>query len=721
MKTASLVLLLVPLMALAVAGTTTAIEQPAAEGRKVELQPPGITIGPAQNQAQTLRHPVWGEVVPPDVPRTANAGTENRSREEGGPVVKLSGALVPGGFVSFFTSSADGQTVVYAANQDAVNVTQLYSVPIGGGVPTQLSAIPTGFCTADPSIACTPPLDAVCGALTTCPAYAGVGATSGLISSAGTRVVYLADQDTRDLVEFYSVPIGGGASTKLNAFPLTTPATWGLNSDGATAVYFGISASGNVELYGVPIAGPAASSVQLSSAGLNASGNVDGVFLVPGGARILYFADQDPLNDDIFDLYTVPIGGPNTAAIKLNSPPAFSGVTFAVQSPDNSRVVYTADEDTAGRIEIYSVPALGPSGTAVKLNVALPAGADVVAYAISPDSSHVSWAADATTDQQFETFSRVIDGTSPENPLSGPMTPGGSVGAINISPDSLWTVFQGDVLTDQEFELFSAPTDGSAGFMLLHDTPAPGEGPGVFTGSGTPVYRGRAIYPLFHSTGLPELFSVPVDGTQAPLMLNNTAPAGGGLFNGFIPNNGNLALMGFAGFVDTVGVVDGYTVPISRSQPPRKFNTGGDVDDYAITGTEAHVVYTADQDTVGVIELYARALDSDGDGVLNASDNCHLIANPGQLEQILGQTILASSKTTFSWPTRVDVKFVRGPLDQVGSYVTDDTGSVPEANSLTDTSVPGVGAGSYHSVAPDCAGGSHQTTLGAEPGRGALP
>ena len=107
--------------------------------------------------------------------------------------------------------------------------------------------------------------------------------------------------------------------------------------------------------------------------------------------------------------------------------------------------------------------------------------------------------------------------------------------------------------------------------------------------------------------------------------------------------------------------------------------------------------------------------------MVNGSDNCHLIANPAQLEQTLGQTILASSKTTFSWPTRVDVKFVRGSLDQVDSYVTNDSGSLPEANSLTDASPLDVGTGSYYSVAPDCAGGSHETTLGAEPGRGALP
>ena len=36
------------------------------------------------------------------------------------------------------------------------------------------------------------------------------------VSPDGSTVVYRADQDTDDVFELYSVPIGGGASTKLN-------------------------------------------------------------------------------------------------------------------------------------------------------------------------------------------------------------------------------------------------------------------------------------------------------------------------------------------------------------------------------------------------------------------------------------------------------------------------------------------------------------------------
>ena len=65
-------------------------------------------------------------------------------------VTRLNDALVSGGEVdSFFAPdpdfliSPDGATVVYAANQDSVDVTELYAVPIAGGVPVKLSgAVP---------------------------------------------------------------------------------------------------------------------------------------------------------------------------------------------------------------------------------------------------------------------------------------------------------------------------------------------------------------------------------------------------------------------------------------------------------------------------------------------------------------------------------------------------------------------------------------------------
>jgi lamin tail-like protein/amidohydrolase family protein len=111
--------------------------------------------------------------------------------------------------------------------------------------------------------------------------------------------------------------------------------------------------------------------------------------------------------------------------------------------------------------------------------------------------------------------------------------------------------------------------------------------------------------------------------------------------------------------------------------------------------------------------------DVDGDGVLNACDNCPDYANPSQGGVVFGQTIQASTADTFTWTTPADVKFVRGDLATVGSYGVNDSGTLLGATSLSDASSPSPGTGFYFLVrlAGSCAVGSWQSVLGNEPGR----
>src|SRR5439155_9878102 len=95
--------------------------------------------------------------------------------------------------------SPDSQTVVYTAKQNVDEVYELFSVPITGGTPVRLNAplVPGGDVVDSP------------------PGYS-VPANTFMITPDGTRVVYRADQDTNDVIELYSVPIGGGTPVKLN-------------------------------------------------------------------------------------------------------------------------------------------------------------------------------------------------------------------------------------------------------------------------------------------------------------------------------------------------------------------------------------------------------------------------------------------------------------------------------------------------------------------------
>ena len=132
------------------------------------------------------------------------------------------------GDVHDYQISPDGSTVVYRADQDTENVSELYSVSIGGGAITKLN-----------------------GALA-----AGGDVTSGFqVSPDGSTVVYRADQDTDNVYELYSVSIGGGATTKLNgALPAGGDVGSGyqVSPDGSTVVYRADQAGSDTnELYAI--------------------------------------------------------------------------------------------------------------------------------------------------------------------------------------------------------------------------------------------------------------------------------------------------------------------------------------------------------------------------------------------------------------------------------------------------------------------------------------
>ena len=78
-------------------------------------------------------------------------------------------------------------------------------------------------------------------------------------------------------------------------------------------------------------------------------------------------------------VYSVPIGGPAAAGLKLNKALVLGGsVEGGLISPDSRRVVYRADQETDGIFELYSVPIRGPAADGIKLNKALVPGGDVV-------------------------------------------------------------------------------------------------------------------------------------------------------------------------------------------------------------------------------------------------------------------------------------------------------------------------------------------------------
>ncbi|MEM7359996.1 MAG: LpqB family beta-propeller domain-containing protein [Pseudomonadota bacterium] len=297
----------------------------------------------------------------------------------GGAVVKLNSALVIGGDVSPFNIqiSPDSSRAVYLADQEQNDINELFSVPITGGIVTKLN-----------------------------PALVAGGRvySNFQISADGSRVVYLSDQDTRFVNELYSVPLLGGAVTKLNSGLINggDVLDFEISADGSHVVYSADQETNSVaELYSVPITGGAVTKLNPT---LIAGDGVRSFEISANSSRVAYRADQDTRFID--ELYSVPVTG--GAVTKLNSALVRGGEVSAIQiSPDGSRVVYRADQDTENVDELYSVPIGG--GIVTRLNAALVSGGDVAplisSFRISADASRVVYIADQDTDEVDELYS----------------------------------------------------------------------------------------------------------------------------------------------------------------------------------------------------------------------------------------------------------------------------------------------------------------------------
>jgi hypothetical protein len=112
--------------------------------------------------------------------------------------------------------------------------------------------------------------------------------------------------------------------------------------------------------------------------------------------------------------------------------------------------------------------------------------------------------------------------------------------------------------------------------------------------------------------------------------------------------------------------------------------------------------------------------DADADGVGNECDNCADAPNPGQGVAVLGQPIVALARTMFTWERPADVVYARGTLAGVAGYAVDLVQAAGTATYIVDPTMPGSGAGLFYLVRPGCRVGSWQSSAGAEPGRDAV-
>ena len=303
---------------------------------------------------------------------------------EGGEVKTLNADLIASGDVTNFQITPDGNRVIYVADQEIENRFELYSVPLAGGPVTKLNG---------PMI------------------NGGSVNENFLLSPDGSHLVYVADQDKDERDELYSVSLSDGEIVKLNSELVSGGNVLSgndprLTADGAYVVYRADQEVANrFELFSVPIEGGAVTKLNMP---LEESSYINDYILSPAGTHVAYSV----LNDGVTDLYTVPINGGQSSQIDIGFE-AIDEVREFEFTSDNSKILFLLHKKSDNMRNLYVAPVSG--GDTLPLNDAFRSAPDftrVSTFELSPDSDKVVMQMETWSEQgnYFELYLISISG-----------------------------------------------------------------------------------------------------------------------------------------------------------------------------------------------------------------------------------------------------------------------------------------------------------------------
>ncbi len=442
----------------------------------------------------------------------------------------------------------------------------------------------------------------------------------------------------------YSAPLAGGPAVLL-AEPVSS---------------FLLGAAGSVvfrdpagDIHSVPVTGGAP--VQLNDP-LVTGGTILRYSVAPGGARVVYLADQD--TDGVDEMYSVPVAGGTPVRLNPALPPGGDVLSDFQIDPSGATVVYRADQAVDGNIELWGV-AIG-GGPVVRLNGPLVAGGDVsstsssaVTRAISPDGSTVVYRADQAVDEVFELWSVPIGGGAAVR-LNGPLVAGGDVGVhSSITSDSATVFYEADQDTNNVTELYGVPIHGGTAVRLNPALP-----PGERLRSHVPSPDGARVLLLtdrYYSVPAQGGAAVQIDGglslsvapeftpdgarvlLESGEVLYSVPSAGGALVQLSQPlppgraipatwkTSPNSAVVAWLADANHAGEFELYSTSPAGGQVQQLSGplvAGGSVNGFGFTPESTRVLYAADQVADELHEMFATDLvpDGDGDGTLSFCD-----------------------------------------------------------------------------------------------------
>lgn len=355
---------------------------------------------------------------------------------------------------------------------------------------------------------------------------------------------------------------------------------------------------------GVQVATAALENKKLSGT-MQPLGNVSQHKISPDSRYVVYTADQD--TDGAVELFSAPIDGSSPAVRISELLPTGSSVRSFTISADSQRVVYIADQDTFDVDELYSVPITG--GTPVKLNGLLVLNGTVSTFVISPDGKRVVYRATQDDDDAYELYLVKIDGGAVTK-MNQPLPPKGMVSSFfRISADSEYLVYMADQDTLFITELYSVSLKTGTTEKLNGPLVTDGE---VRSFQITPDSK-RVVYSADQDIeDEAELFVTPIDG-GAINQLNDPLPTGGDIDTFQLSPDGDTVIYG--GYQDSLAFRELFSVPLVGGSVQKLNGTlqqefGVDIIDFKMTPDSQFIVFGADQTDSpnGIFELYSNSL-----------------------------------------------------------------------------------------------------------------
>jgi Tol biopolymer transport system component len=333
----------------------------------------------------------------------------------------------------------------------------------------------------------------------------------------------------------------------------------------------------------------------------------------PDGSQIAYIADQDVF--DQYELYLVDLANPGVST-RLNPDLPTEGdargrISF---SPDGSKILYAADQDVEGDVELFLADVATP-GSTTKVNAPIVDEGDVTGdrFAFSPDGTTIVYIADQDVDGVRELYAVDVVNPGVSTKLNPPLVADGDLCTFRFSPDSTRVAYCADQDVDGTLELYLVEL-AVPGVSMKANPPLVADGD---VQAETFRFGPDSDFIMYRADqdvdGDNELYRVELATPGVSVKINEQLPPDGDV-SFFRINPDGLQLI-YAADQDTEGVAELYNVDLSTPGVATKLNperNGTEILQIELNETGTEAFYLADQDTPSKGELYRVDLASAG-------------------------------------------------------------------------------------------------------------